>query len=274
MALLQQNDILFAQKALLLMPGLADASKRVAGAIIDHFNKQNGQCEPSIERLVTMLELSRASVLRATKELCELGLVEKDSHGGKHNQARYRPQWHRFRQFVADWDARMKTGAAPGESRSAPEEPRAKVAQMRPTKSHLCDVGGIKNETQTLRNNQSKKPIRQEQVETQTQNEPPAPVQKCSQGLSKIGKQPMQRHLLLPMQGGKQVSHSEAARNAAQRRWEREVKCLGEHVYSAVAEWITLDRQHAATDAELQRKGGGWEFIASSMHNELRFAHG
>ena len=83
-----------------------------------------------------------------------------------------------------------------------------------------------------------------------------------------------QRHFLLPMQGGRQVSHEMAARDAAQRRWERDAKSKGEHVYFAVVEWITPERQHAATEAELQRKGGGWKFIAASMHQEMMQAHG
>ncbi len=57
MAILQENDILFAHKALNIMSGLTEATRRVAGAIIDHFNKQTGQCDPSIERLATLLVL-------------------------------------------------------------------------------------------------------------------------------------------------------------------------------------------------------------------------
>jgi len=42
MPLLQQNDVLFACKALAIMPDLPAALRRVAGAIIDHFSKRNG----------------------------------------------------------------------------------------------------------------------------------------------------------------------------------------------------------------------------------------
>jgi len=47
MPLLQQNDVLFAYKALAIIPDLSAASRRVAGAIIDRFNKKTGQCDPS-----------------------------------------------------------------------------------------------------------------------------------------------------------------------------------------------------------------------------------
>ena len=69
MAILEENDVLFAHKALTLMAGLSDATKRVAGAIIDHFNKRTGQCDPSIERLATLLSLgSKVTKLLETKD--------------------------------------------------------------------------------------------------------------------------------------------------------------------------------------------------------------
>ena len=50
MALLGGNDILFAHKELTLMFGLTDATKRIAGVILDRFNKKTGQCDPGIDR--------------------------------------------------------------------------------------------------------------------------------------------------------------------------------------------------------------------------------
>ncbi|WP_319519898.1 helix-turn-helix domain-containing protein [uncultured Martelella sp.] len=113
MALLRENDVLFAYKALNLIPGLPEASRRVAGAILDHFNKKDGQCDPGIERLSRMLGLNRSTVIRATEKLDELGLIGKDSHGGKAHRASYKPNWSLFRAIVEDWDARMIKGEAP-----------------------------------------------------------------------------------------------------------------------------------------------------------------
>lgn len=47
MARFQENDILFAYKALNFVPGLSANARRVAGATIDHFNRKSGQCDPS-----------------------------------------------------------------------------------------------------------------------------------------------------------------------------------------------------------------------------------
>lgn len=274
MAILAENDILFAQKALLLLPGLTEATRRVAGAILDHFNKRTGQCDPGIDRLAKMLGLSRATVLRSTEALCAHGLFEKDSHGGKSHRASYRPQWQRFREFVANWDARMKVGGAPDEDVSGPQEPKSKVANVRRSRSQDCDVNSRRDATQTHRSNQSNKPIEPEQVETQPSKPAPPPVLKRVTGLLKEHVKHGQSHLLLPIQGGRQVSFEAASRDAAQKRWERDAKSRGEHIYFAVAEWMTPERMQSATDAELKQKGGGWAFIAASMHHERMRAHG
>ncbi|WP_415715378.1 helix-turn-helix domain-containing protein [Roseibium sp.] len=274
MALLEQNDILFAQKAILLTPSLSAAAKRVAAAIIDHFNKRTGQCDPGINRLVKLLGMSRATVIRATETLNELGFIEKESHGGKSHRAAYIPNWQLFRQIVDDWDTQMKSKLDTEEATGKEEKSTTMVSKPRRSRSQKCDVNGLNSATQTLRSNQSNKPIEAEQVETIDEKPPQPPERKRNHVALKRSVQRSQGHLLLPMQGGRQVSRGEVARDAAQKRWELDAKSRGEHVYAAVAEWITPERQHAATEAELKRKGGGFDFIAASMHNERRFAHG
>ena len=253
------------------MSGLTDATKRVAGAIIDHFNKSTGQCDPGIDRLSTMLGINRATVIRATEMLDELGLIEKASHGGKMHRASYRPNWERFQAIVADWDARMKNGDAPAKAEAADDA--ANVAGMRRSRSQGCDVKGRKDATQTLRRNPSNKPIETEQVETQGAKPPPAPPQKPSDGLWKGNKPVAQRSMLLPINGGRNVSHAEAARSAAERRWYSQVHGLGERAEADVLDWMTWDRQEAATQAELQRKGGGFAYIVAAMQMDRMQAH-
>lgn len=77
MTLLSKNDVLFAHKALNIVPGLSEANRRVAGAIIDHFNKKTGQCDPGINRLCKLLRLNRASVIRSTDKLHKQGIIKK-----------------------------------------------------------------------------------------------------------------------------------------------------------------------------------------------------
>ncbi|MDX0622454.1 hypothetical protein GOD54_21370 [Sinorhizobium medicae] len=260
MAILEENDVLFAHKALNIMAGLTEAAKRVAAAIIDHFNKRTGQCDPGIDRLATMLGIDRATVIRATEKLHELDLIEKDSHGGKSHRAAYRPNWDRFRAVVEDWDARMKTGAGP-------EKSSAKVASVRRSRSQDCDVKRRSAATQTLRSNQSNKPIVPEQVETHAIAPPPQVPQRAQHRLERGRERLAQRPLLLPISGGRSVSHVDAARAAAERRWYAQLHRLGEKAEADVLDWITWERQEAATQAEMARKGGGLAFIIASMQD-------
>lgn len=281
MAILEENDILFAHKALNVMAGLTEATKRVAGAIIDHFNKRTGQCDPSIDRLATLLGIDRATVIRATEKLHELEFIEKVSHGGKAHRAAYLPNWERFRMIVEDWDARMKTGKASETSelrRQASETSRDKqphkVASVRRSRSQGCDVKGRTAATQTLRSNQSNKPIEGERAEKPPEKPKAHSPPKAQHGLWKGNKPGAQRSMLLPISGGRSPSHADAAKAAAERRWYAQVHALGLKAEADVLEWMTWDRQEATTQAEMQRKGGGLAFIVAGMQNERVRAYG
>jgi len=105
--------MLFAHAALNLAPGLSANARRVAGALLEHYNQDTGRCDPGIKRLQNLLEIGRTSVVSAIKELCrdDGGFFKKLSHGGQHNTNFYVPRWDRFRTTVTDFKARMN-GAA------------------------------------------------------------------------------------------------------------------------------------------------------------------
>jgi hypothetical protein len=278
MAILEDNDILFAHKALNVMAGLSDATKRVAGAIIDHFNKRTGQCDPSIERLARLLGMDEKTVRRATTILDEKQIVGKSSHGGKAHRASYLPNWEFFRAVVADWDARMKKGDAPntpcrytGTPAGTPAPNRARLSV---STGRNCPVKPGEIALQTLRSNQSKEPVEAEHVETK-RLEPASPHQrKPLHGLWKGNAPTSQRSMLLPIRGGRSPSHEDAAKAAAERRWNTAAMALGVGAYTDVLEWMTWDRQEAATRAEMKRRGGGLDFIVSGMQGQRMYAHG
>lgn len=262
MALLEKNDILFAHKALNMIAGLSANARRVAGAIIDHFNRKTGQCDPSVERLAKLLGIDRATVLRATAELCsdKFKLFEKSSHGGKFNTASYVPCWSVFRAIVSDWDDQMKRDKRP-----------EKVAELRRSRSQSCDVDGRRTATQTNLNNQSNKPINVEPVYGQGENLPSSRSASRSQGLGKGRGQTGQSFMMLPIAGGKQTSHSEAAKRGAERRWFEGLKGLDPRLSFKVMEELgsRTDVYAAATEAELQRKGSGLRYVLQALQEPL-----
>ena len=271
MALLAPNDVLFAHKALNIVPGLSANAQRVAGAIIDHFNKVTGQCNPSIERLAALLEIDRATVLRATAELCcdHFALFDKVSHGGKSHCASYSPRWERFQEIVADWDARMKSGAAP-----------SNVANLRPSQSQNCDVKRRKTATQTLLKNQSNEPVESRAEEISERKPQAIGVEERKKGAGKKGSEPQrQRHFMLPISGGRKpfqpgtVSHSQAAKAAADKRLFADMGRLGN---AALADLVDLPAEihEAAALAEMNRRGAGLGYVVEALQLERLRAHG
>ncbi|MBO9427378.1 helix-turn-helix domain-containing protein [Labrenzia sp. R4_1] len=258
MPLLQQNDILFAHKALGLMPDLSAATRRVAAAIIDHFNKRTGQCDPSIGRLMKLLKISRAAVIRATNELDELGLIEKKSHGGKSHRTAYSSNWPMFRAFVDDWDAGMKSGEGPAHNLKM-------VSDLRPPKSQSCDLGRLRNDTQTHRKNPSKKLIEHCRVDKPGTSKPDLSRTKDPKKLVKKEQKEIQQFISLPPQGRQSLTRSEVARDKAQQRWEGDIMKQREAQKVAIVEWLTADRMEKVTDAEIGQPGGGLIFILGEM---------
>lgn len=262
MPLLQQNDILFAHKALGLMPDLSAATRRVAAAIVDHFNKRTGQCDPSIGRIMKLLKISRAAVIRATNELDELGLIEKKSHGGKSHRTAYSPNWPMFRAFVDDWDAGMKSGEGPAPTFET-------VSDLIPSKSQSCDLRGLRNETQTNRKNPSKKPIEHCRVDKPRTSNPNLSRTKDPKGHLKKEQEETEKYISLPPQGRQSLTRSEVARDKAQQRWEGDIMKQREAQKVAIVEWLTADRMDKVTDAEIDQPGGGLTFILGEMREAL-----
>lgn len=150
--MLKRYDVFFAILTISLMPGLSTNCRVVAAAIIDHFNRNTGQCDPSIIRLSKLAGIDRATVLRAVKELHKLGVILRFTHGGKNGRTRYFPNWEFFRAYVAAWNERKKTigkdelGSFDG----------CEIAEQRSATSQDCYAGGRSAATQTESNNWNK----------------------------------------------------------------------------------------------------------------------
>lgn len=234
---LAKTDVLFAHIALHLTADLSAAARRVGSALIQHFNKQTGQCDPSIERLARMLKLSRASVLRATGELCatdaqgnSTGLFERVTHGGRSHRTAYLPRWDRLNEIVDDWNARMQTGDAP-----------QTVSEVRPSRSQNCELDSLKPETQTFRKNLWKKPKGAVSLSARDPYPRPetSPNREASKGLGRKDRasstyQPA-RPAVVPSLG---AAKSDAAEAARQRRLQAHIQTLPRHEREAA--WLRL----------------------------------
>lgn len=269
MAKPSQKDMFFALRALSIMEGLTRNESRVAGALLAHFNHTTGECDPSVDRLVRLLGIGRATVLAATARLSEGPdrLFDKDSHGGHANRAQYTPRWTSFHQIVQAFDAKFM----------APKS-RLKVRKSGPSTSENLDVEHPKTQTQTLSIN----PLNEPSLATDgasgnvATSRPQGADEKGRASQPKRGQghgsgngngsgrhidrrtqcRPLPRH---------QTSHSQAADAAAEQRWYADLHALGPERVADAIERLTPDTIDAVTAAERRQPGAGIRVIHEAL---------
>ncbi|NTF69595.1 hypothetical protein [Rhizobium rhizogenes] len=256
-------DIAVARRALGLCTGISGGALNVGFALLEHFNRKTGQCDPSVVRLATMLGLAEATIKRATKELCDVHkLFQKSSHGGLSNRASYRPNWGRMRSMIAAWDKRMVTG-------SPPESDEAKVSKVSCSTAQNRAVEGIKNEPLTYWN----KPIG---INLNTDGacgdmsfpDPDggetSPTSEPVESTKGLGKEPRGEPVAqLPrVVDGKNMR---VAKEAAGRRWNSAMLRRGSGAYSRFVDWVTEAHSDTATAAEMRRRGDGERYLVEQM---------
>src|SRR5438094_10256007 len=100
---IRRLDTLLALKVLTLVPDLNASDRRVAGVLLEHFNRSTGQCDPGLQRMAVLLGLSTRTVIRANERLETAGLFKKTRHGGYSHRNSYDPNWARFQELEIAW---------------------------------------------------------------------------------------------------------------------------------------------------------------------------
>ncbi|MGO7263759.1 hypothetical protein [Rhizobium leguminosarum] len=250
---LRPNDILFAYKAIGLTP-VSSAAHRVGNALIDHFNRKTGQCDPGTERLAALLGIDTKTVKTATAQLCDAGLFTKISHGGGGHRASYAPQWQTYTQIVRDWDAKMRGKSECYNGAKKPHSDDENGVKTPLSTGRKRPFEGGENAPQTNIRNQSYKPIRPSQPSYSTaDNVVSMRSERPSHGLWKGNK-------------GQSPSHSLVAREQATKRWNDEMMRRCGSAYWQFVEWITPEISDLATRAEMHRRGDGASMIVDRMH--------
>lgn len=239
MTRLAKTDVLFAHIALHVAPGLSPPARRVGSALVEHFNRRTGQCDPSLERLARMLGMGRTAVANATAELCAkdeagqpIGLFERVTHGGRSGRTCYVPLWDRLNDIVDDWDLRMKDGSAPSNVRKPGRSDNGKHANIvrKPGRasSGYPDVDSPDTRTQTGRSNRLNKPTdaaalsAREETDTSDAEKPNGRKGLMSEERPASRRLPLLRTVV----GGKAVPKREAAEAAQARRLTAEIQRL------------------------------------------------
>lgn len=229
MARLPVNSVLIAHKAIGLAPGLSGDTRRVATAILDHFNHKTGRCDPSIGRLATLLGIGERTVRKATQQLCngDERLFDKKSHGGHAHCASYAPCWQTFHALVDAWNASMQTSGNVDPNRNERAGSTGTNVPVEPAQTCL----------QTRRRNQTKEPVEVSPSAPDCGKPPPYEQRQGRKGLRKNGAEPnRQRYLMHAIAGGKGPSRKDAVEGAYWRRISEEIAALPEHKRAAAWE--------------------------------------
>jgi hypothetical protein len=230
--------MLIAHKVLSLDAELSGTEKRVAAVLIDSFNRKTGQCDPGLNRIASLLNLDRRTVIRAIKRIDGSGLIRRVRHGGKSHRNSYEPDWVRFVDLEWEWKERMQRAKAL----------RLNKSLLVPERCHLGSGGDV---TQTYQSNQSNSEPAAGALDLKSD------ATQCEQVSGRRTRQAaFTKTRATPSQG--------ASRYAAERRWTAALheRFSGDRVrYGEVIGAITTEIQSAATGAELLRSGAGLELI-------------
>lgn len=250
---LDKYDITFAMKAIGLSEQLNGSDKRVAFAIIDHFNRSTGRCDPSRETISKLLNIAPRTVSRSLSKLTRTGLFKISRHGGHYNCNSYQPNWRLCRELEEVWKERRVAC-----SRSF----RGQELSSNPGRS--CPLTADKPVHQTNSSN----PI----LPTYAQRQRTRVQMERSLKLSNEEEHRLVTAATPSIKSGVTPSSSEAAKAAAEKRWnERLIERFGHDVsvYGQIVEAMTPQLQESVTNAELQRRGSGLIFLIKELSSHI-----
>jgi hypothetical protein len=224
-------DTLLAIKTINLADGLRPSDRRIAVALIEHFNRRTRRCDPGVERLAKLTNYSTRTVIRSTAHLQMLGLIGKVRHGGYANRNRYEPNWKKIAELGAKWDEQFRAGT------------RSRSAKLSPATGQACPLDTDSGVSQTYKDNLIKRT--------------------CQTNLEN-------KRLLQADGSDISISSSTAQRSAAERRVSQAIDkrfAADIAVYEQVIEAIDPPLMNTATEAELKQRGSGIRLIVERLRS-------
>lgn len=230
-------NTLLAIKVINLMHGLRPSDRQVGVLLIEHYNRKNGRCDPSIARLAVLLGLSTRTVLRSVKNLEMAGLFKKIRHGSNYSHRNsYTPNWSRFAELSASWDNRLKLAA------------KSRAAELSPSGQQSSHVEGESDVTQTYRTNLHHQTYKKDSRESKRVITAPTSFRRPPSFAS--------------------TSAANAASTAAERRWtdalHRRFRSMP-ITYGEIIDAVDPQMRDAATQAEMKHQGAGFYYILRQL---------
>lgn len=218
-SIIAENAMFEAFRAVAFAPNLNGNARRVAGILLEHFNRETGRCDPSVPRIAKILGINRSTVFRALNDLtkCYHPLFKIVVHGGGNDCNYYRPCWEYLTQIakkyqgccreksdyvkIIDWSQPCDSA-----SRNTAIKPVAKVRPKPSLKTHLMNPPGASDTSAGLsqppRDRESRNSSGERQVQT------------------------LRHYLIQEVPGGKAPSRKIAAEAAQDRKLSKQISQL------------------------------------------------
>lgn len=222
-----------ARKQVGITGGLSGSAARVGAAILDHFNRKTGQCDPSIDGLAQKLSLCRRTIIRAIGDLDRTGLIKRVRHGGFSHRNAYLPNWKMLSSRTEIWDKRMADRGAPVLQPVSPLPPRGQD----------CHLQGVRTVTQTHITNPD---IQISPRGTRSAQRPP---------------NPRQREMLMPFPPSSSTAMIEAAKGRVSDAVRGHLLAIGKQHFVEVLPTIPADVWDAAYASDARRRGDGLSVV-------------
>jgi hypothetical protein len=252
------SNTFIAFKAISLSDDLSGTEKRVAAAIIDHFNRKTAQCDPALNSIAGLLGVSRRTIIRAIGALVCKGYLRKTRHGGKFHRNSYTPDWSRFRAKETTWNERRTAASRKFES-----------VKVSPLEGPTCQLTGDADGTQTCSSNSLNEtsPAPEPHKETETPN-----GLIVGKRLSRESNRKVSHTVAKERFHVKPTSSNVAALDAAERRWTAELTTLyapTPEIFAALIDAVDVSLRNEATALELRKHGTGLRFILEALRAHL-----
>lgn len=281
----ERGDTLAAQIVLHVDTRLKGKVGRIGCAILEHYNKHTGQCDPSFNRLAKLCGTSRDTVIRATDKLDELNLILKLVHSGKAYRNQYEPNWVEFRRLFDEWAHKKKTlrvseDGQGGSTHATTSEPGKDAALEQSGSTHATTLvapmqppdpqSGSTHATQTPINN---KPVKETPTQAE-QNCPPSNDSGFENGLWKKERvrRPNLVPFLQPFKNGNAPSRKLAAEQSAERRLDADLRKEGIDAYIEIVGNLTNDVHRQAIAAEMRKPHSGAGIVKDAIIQRARAA--
>ena len=247
-------DMTFAMKAIGLSEHLNGSDKRVALAILDHFNRRSGRCDPSRETLGNLLNMAPRTVSRSLIKLSKTRLFKVSRHGGHFNCNSYQPNWQLYREIEEVWKKRRVACSR-----------KYKDQEVAPTPGQTCPQTIDRIVYQTSPSNSI--------LSTSSNVQQTSELSGSAKGLGNdVGHRTVASVFPRQEQWRATTSSEQAARSAAEKRWnDALISRFGRDatVYGQIVEAITPQLQQGATRAEMQHRGSGLTFLMKELSGRI-----